>query len=75
MEITSGNFDRAVKHWIIAATQGCEDSMQSLMEAFEGGLMEKDVLAAALRAQKDAVDCRCNEESTEGKGIRGNKII
>ena len=53
MEITSGNFDRAVKHWIIAATQGCEDSMQSLMEAFKGGLMEKDVLAAALRAQKD----------------------
>ena len=43
-------------HWIIAATQGFDGSMQLLMEAFKEGFVEKDVLAATLRAQKAAVE-------------------
>ena len=51
-----GNVERAVKHFIIAATQGDDDAIKALMGAFKSGLLEKEVLAAALRSQKAAVD-------------------
>jgi len=48
--------ERAVKHWIIAATQGFDDSIKALMEAFKRGFIYKEVLADALRAHQTAVD-------------------
>ena len=55
-EIDNGNVERAVKHWIIAATQGCDDSVKSLMNAFKRGECSKDELASTLRAHHAAVD-------------------
>ena len=55
-EMIKGNAERAVKHWIIAATQGEDDSIKKLLEAFKKGYVEKEELAAALRAHKAAVD-------------------
>jgi len=52
----NGNTERAVKHWIIAATQGYDESIKPLMELFKGGFVSKDVLADALRAHQAAVD-------------------
>eukprot|EP00984_Skeletonema_dohrnii_P022029 scaffold11147_cov79-Skeletonema_dohrnii-CCMP3373.AAC.1 len=49
-------YERAVKHWIIAATQGLNISIKSLIRAFKSGMMSKDNLAAALRAHQAAVD-------------------
>jgi len=49
-------YERAVKHWIIAATQGLNISIKSLMSAFKVGKVSKDDLAAALRAHQAAVD-------------------
>eukprot|EP00985_Skeletonema_marinoi_P023201 scaffold15261_cov78-Skeletonema_marinoi.AAC.4 len=46
----------AVKHWIIAATQGDDDSIEMLLEIFQSGVISKDDLAAALRAHQAAVD-------------------
>ena len=51
-----GKKERAVKHWIIAATLGEDDSIKMLMKAFKLELVDKDVLAATLRAHKAAVD-------------------
>ena len=51
-----GNFERAVKHLIIAATQGNNDAIKVLMIAFKCGFMKKEDLAAALRAHQAAVD-------------------
>ena len=48
--------ERAVKHWIIAANQGYDDSIKALMEAFKRGFIYKKVLADALRAHQTAVD-------------------
>jgi len=45
-----------VKHWIIAATQGDDDSINNLIFAFKQGHVSKDDLAAALRAHQAAVD-------------------
>ncbi len=55
-ELDNGNIDRAVKHWIIAATQGEDESIQTLMLAFKDGFISKEVLAATLRAHHAAVD-------------------
>ena len=55
-ENNNSNAERAVKHWIIAASQGEDDSIKMLMKAFRQGFISKDVLAAALRAHKAAVD-------------------
>ena len=50
------NFDTAVKHWIIAAAQGHDDSISALMEVFKLGFLENEDLAFALRAHQAAVD-------------------
>ena len=55
-EYNNGNAERAVEHWNIAATQGNDNSIKWLLEVFKQGLMEKEDLAAALRAHKAAVD-------------------
>ena len=48
----NNNLDRAIKHTIIAATQGHDEAIKTLMSMFKDGLMEKEVLAATLRAQR-----------------------
>ena len=50
------DLERAVKHWIISATQGDDLSIKALIKAFKHGFIEKDDLAAAFRAHKAAVD-------------------
>eukprot|EP00984_Skeletonema_dohrnii_P026580 scaffold15922_cov104-Skeletonema_dohrnii-CCMP3373.AAC.11 len=55
-EEESGNIERAVKHFIIAATQGHDKSIKELMGHFKEGFVSKDELAATLRAHQAAVD-------------------
>ena len=55
-ENKNGNNERAMKHVIIAASQGDDISIKALMNFFKAGLVEKDVLTATLRAHKAAVD-------------------
>ena len=55
-EWKQGNFERAVKHLIIAATQGHDDAIKTLMIKFREGYVEKEDLASALRAHQAAVD-------------------
>jgi len=55
-ELNNGNAERAVKHCIIGATQGCDFSMKALMKVFKMGLVEKDVLTSTLREHQAAVD-------------------
>eukprot|EP00985_Skeletonema_marinoi_P012785 scaffold6259_cov75-Skeletonema_marinoi.AAC.13 len=55
-EWNNGNNERAVRHWIIAANQGDNDSIETLMDLFKEGYVSKDDLATALRAHQAAVD-------------------
>eukprot|EP00984_Skeletonema_dohrnii_P015126 scaffold6484_cov114-Skeletonema_dohrnii-CCMP3373.AAC.3 len=48
--------DRAIKHWIIAAKLGHDDSLDNLKVCFRGGLVSKEDFAAALRAHQAAVE-------------------
>eukprot|EP00984_Skeletonema_dohrnii_P025080 scaffold14195_cov155-Skeletonema_dohrnii-CCMP3373.AAC.27 len=55
-EVRNERFDRAVKHWIIAANLGHDDSIQALKGCYANGLVSKEDFAAALRAHQAAVD-------------------
>eukprot|EP00984_Skeletonema_dohrnii_P038889 scaffold42676_cov211-Skeletonema_dohrnii-CCMP3373.AAC.1 len=50
----NGRFDRAVKHWIIAAKLGDDDSIERLKDGFKFGYVRKEDFATALRGHKAA---------------------
>jgi uncharacterized protein len=56
LEYRDGRIERAVKHWIIAAKLGLDESLETLKDAFGKGYVSKDDFAAALRAHQAAVD-------------------
>ena len=66
-ESKSGNIERAVKHHIISAAQGSDSSIKMLMAAFKDGLISKEDLAAALRAQKAAIDAAKSPQRKEAE--------
>jgi len=55
-ENDNGRYDRAVKHWIIAANLGCDRSIHDLKVCYGNGAVSKEDFAAALRAHQAAVD-------------------
>ena len=46
----AGNWDRALKHWLIAAGGGYNDSVKNIKQLYMDGLIAKDDYAKALRA-------------------------
>ncbi len=66
-ELQNGNDVRALKHWIIAATQGDDDSTKRLMDAYKAGFVSKEELASALRAHQTAVDATNNPQREEAE--------
>ena len=63
----NSNAERSVKHMIIAATQGSDEAIKPLMNAYKDGLVDKEDLAAALRAHKDAVDATKSPQREEAE--------
>jgi tetratricopeptide (TPR) repeat protein len=55
-EWENGRFERAVKHWIIAANLGHQNSLKGLKDSFIRGLISKDDYATALRTYQAVVD-------------------
>ncbi len=53
-ELHNGNVDRAVKHFVISATQGDDESIKRLMDTFKRGGISKDDLTSTLRAYQAA---------------------
>jgi len=51
----NGRYERSVKHLIIAANLGHDGSIQKLMVAYKAGWVDKEGLAAALRAYQAAM--------------------
>ncbi len=58
----SGRFDRAVKHWIIAAKQGLDLALETLEEDFTEGLVSKEDYETALRGHQAAVDATKSQQ-------------
>jgi len=56
LEAQAGNLERAMKHYMIAAAAGCDDSLKVVRAAFMNRLATKDDFEEALRAHKEASD-------------------
>eukprot|EP00986_Skeletonema_menzelii_P000221 scaffold59_cov144-Skeletonema_menzelii.AAC.4 len=56
VEFLNHRYDRAKKHWIIAANMGDDESLDRLKKLFKLGLFSKEDLASALRGHQSAVD-------------------
>ena len=56
IEWNNGQYERAVKHFIIAANLGDVDSMQRVKKLYRAGYVSKEDFASTLRAHHAAVD-------------------
>jgi ribosomal protein L9 len=57
--------ERAVKHMIIAANLGSDDSIKALKQGYIHGFISKDDFAAALRAHQAAIDATKSPQREE----------
>ena len=55
-EENAGSMDRAMKHWMISAGAGDDDSLKEIRQCFMNGHATKDDFEKALRAHKEAKD-------------------
>ena len=55
IEAGNGRVDRAVKHWIIAAKHGSDDSLEYVKDLYKDGDVSKEDFAAALRGHHAAI--------------------
>jgi TPR repeat protein len=55
-ENENGRIDRAAKHYIIAAKQGEDESLESVKDGFTKGVVKKEDFEAALRGHQAALD-------------------
>ena len=55
LERDNGQYDRAAKHWIIAATLGLDVSLDNVKDLYEDELVSKEDFAAALRGYQTAI--------------------
>jgi len=54
MEAQSGNMERAVKHWMIAASAGDYKAMHNLLIAFNHGSISRSAIDSTLTAYNDS---------------------
>ena len=57
-EADSGSNERAMKHWIIAANLGDDDTLKNVKRGYKNGLVSKEDFASALRAHQAAFGSR-----------------
>ena len=69
IEGMNGRVDRSVKHFVIAAKLGFDQSMKALWMHYSQGNLAKEDLDAALRAHKAAVDATKSPQREEADAV------
>ena len=69
-EKENGRGYRALKHTIIAANMGHDDSLEVIKKAFQIGMVSKEEFAAVLRAHRAAVLATKSPQREEAEAIR-----
>ena len=62
LEWNAGNVKRAMKHWMISAGGGDDDSLHEIRDCFMHGHGTKDDFEKALRTHKEAKDGTKSEQ-------------
>ena len=68
-----GRNERAVRHWIIAANLGHDESIQVLKKCYKDGFVSKEDLATALRAHQAAVDATKSPQRDDADAARARR--
>jgi TPR repeat protein len=68
-EWNGGRYERAVKHYIIAANLGDGDALEMVKKGFGKGIASKEDYAAALRGHQAAVDATKSAERDEAEAF------
>ncbi len=66
-EARNGSYDRAIKHYIIAAKLGLNEALERVKEGFAHGLMSKEDFEATLRGHQAAVDATKSEQREDAE--------
>ena len=69
IEEDNGNMERAVKHYIIAANLGHDNSLKAVEGGFADGLVSKVDYAAALRGHQAAIDATKSAQREEAEAF------
>ena len=67
IEAENGNIDRSVKHDIIAANLGHDNSMKALLSAYKNGFITKEEYGATLRTHQAAIDATKSSQRDAAK--------
>jgi TPR repeat protein len=74
-EVNNGRFERAKKHWIIAASLGHDESLRKLRILYAEGVASKEEYAGALRAYQAAVDAtKSSERKKAEEAIKNGEV-
>ena len=68
-EFDNGNYELAVRHWMISAKMGYEDSLCCIKEMFMKGQATKAQYAEALRGYGNAAEEMKNHQREEAKRV------
>ena len=63
------NIDRAMKHFMIGAKAGEDDSLKKVGEGYKAGYVTKDDYASTLRAYQVSVDEMKSEQRSEAAAL------
>jgi hypothetical protein len=74
-EGTNHRHDRAMKHLIIAAKLGYDNSIELLRKFHAGGVVSKEDFASALRAHQAAVDATKSPQREEAEVFRKGALL
>ena len=69
VEKRNGRMERAVKHWIIAASMGDKESMKLLWKLHARGLVKNENWTATLRAHRTAIDATKSPQREEAEAF------
>ena len=68
-------YKQAMKHFMIAANAGYEDSLKFVSEGYKTGWVTKDEYESTLRAHKDSLDEMKSGQRAEAEFIRAQLVV
>jgi hypothetical protein len=71
LEYNSGNIERALKHWTIAASAGCYTAMEQLRTGFEQGFVSRESINSTLAVYNNS----CAEMRSDARDARIRAMI
>ena len=69
LEADEGNYDRAVRHFLISAKMGLNESVENIKRIFMGGQATKEQYAQALKGYQNAVEEMKSHDRDQAKSI------